>query len=252
VLDLHDRNISFQLPNLDSWTPQQIYELFDEPSTNTVSRTDGQPLGPEAPPYAVEPACLRNPGGETGPKQIKIIDFGEASFSKEQRRELNTPILLQPPELFFDENIGLQADIWALACTIFDVFGKRGLFEAFMPNSDSVLFEMISALGKLPDRWWKKWGNRSQYFFSDGTLKTEDKIFFQDEPRPLAQRVEHMRLNLGGRMKKIPEQLNAEDSASLQKLLASMLKYEPSERATAEEVVNSEWIQRLLRESGQG
>lgn len=182
------------------------------------------------------------------PKQIKIIDFGEASFSTEKRRELNTPMLLQPPETFFAENIGLPADIWAFACAIFDIFGKRTLFEAFMPHPDDVLVEMISTLGMLPDRWWNKWENRNQYFHSNGVLNTDNKLYFHDEPRPLSLRVERMRLNLRAPMKKVPEQLNAEDSAGLLNLLTSMLKYEPSKRATVEEVVKSAWVQQLLRE----
>lgn len=249
VLDLHSGNISFQLPNLDTWTLDDIYEQFGRPRTSDISRIDGQSLGPEVPHYAVEPAYLRDPGGAAAPKRIKIIDFGEASFSTEKRTELNTPMLLQPPELFFNENIGLPADIWAFACAIFDIFGKRALFEAFAPHPDDVFVEMISTLGMLPDRWWNKWETRDQYCHSNGVLNTDNKLCFHDEPRPLSLRVERMRLNLRAPMKTVPEQLNTEDSAGLLNLLASMLKYEPSERATAEEVVKSEWVQQLLRDS---
>lgn len=214
-----------------------------------ISRLDDQPLGPEVPPYTVEPAYFWGSGEEGLAKQIKIIDFGEASFSTDERKKLHTPKLLQPPEAFFGENIGLPADIWTFACTIFDIFGTRPLFGAFMADKDSVLIEMISALGMLPDRWWRQWDSRHYYFRSDGAWNTDIIAPTHQEPRPLALRIQRMRLGNGTQSEQAPDQLTAEDSAGLQKLLASALRYQPSERATAEEVVESSWIQQLLEKS---
>lgn len=243
--DLHSRNISFQIPSLDSWTVEQIYKLFKEPRMKSVSRLDDQPLGSEVPPYTVEAAWPWNPRIEGLSDQVKIIDFGEAFFSEEEeRKESNVPMLLQPPESLFHEGIGLPADIWALACTIFEVFGKRSLFEGFMPDPDAVILEMISTLGMLPDRWWSKWRNRSLYLLDDGTRKANSISSPFDEPRPLALRVQKMRLNCNEQFVEDSEQLTAEGAAGLHKVLASLLRYEESERATAEEVVNL--IQRLL------
>lgn len=84
-------------------------------------------------------------------KQIKIIDFGESSFSNEERKNLNTPLSFRAPESYFSESIGPPADIWAFACTIFEVFGMYPLFEEFMYYKDSILLEMIETLGILPE-----------------------------------------------------------------------------------------------------
>lgn len=217
-------------------------------------RLDDQPLGPEAPSYTVEPGYLGSRCEEGLMKKIKIIDFGEASFAKEPRRKLNTPILLQAPEALFDESIGLPADIWALGCTIFEIFGKTSLFVNtdcyFRPSKHDALFEMVDTLGMLPDRWWKEWEIGHHYYSSDGTRTPHAS--YLGKPRSLPERVSHMRLNLYGRTGEDNEPMNREDAIGLMKLLMSILEYEPSKRATAEEVVNSEWIQRLLRESGQG
>ena len=178
-------------------------------------------------------------------KQIKLIDFGEASFSDELRQKLHTPMLLQPPESVFNERVGLPADIWVLACTIFDAFGNGSLFEAFMPSEYSVLSEMDSALGILPERWRKQWERRSQRF--QGKCVQIAGINFPRDPKPLALRVKRMRLGYNQQTEDVAEQLSAEDSANLEKLLASMLKYEPSERVTAEEIAKLEWIQHPSR-----
>lgn len=248
VLDLHSKNISFELPYLDSWTIEQIHERFGEPSMNTVSRLDDQPLGPEIPPYTVEPVYFWSPGHETPDAQIKIIDFGEASSSNDEREKLHTPMPLRAPESFFNERIGLPADIWALACTIFDIFGERSLFDTFMPDKDSVLLEMVCTLGMLPNRWWGQWENRSRYFSSGRVPNTDIMPNYAEEAKPLAVRIQQVRLGHKEKSVEAFKHLNAEDLAGLLKLLSSMLRYEPLERAPAEQCEKLDWIQQLLEE----
>lgn len=257
--DLHGMNIAFKLPNMDVWPIERIYEHFAEPRTETVSRHDHQPLGPEVPPYTVEPGYFLSPDkrglrkqinpDKTGlKKQIKIMDFGEASFSNEQRVKLYTPISLRAPEAYFSESIGFPADVWAFACTIFDIFGKRPLFESFMRHKDNILVDMVSTLGMLPDRWWRNWEVRKYYLLDDGSLNPHTMVLGK-EIKPLALRIQTMRHSREGQLVEGSGQLNAEDLAGLQSLLASSLRYEPSERLTVEEIVKSEWIQHLLLEN---
>ncbi|MCJ1250219.1 hypothetical protein MMC30_007445 [Trapelia coarctata] len=251
--DIRTCNIAFQFPNIDSWTIEQVHEYFGEPGIEGISRYGRQPLGPEVPPHSVYPAYLGSPGEEGLTKKIKIIDFGEASFAEKPQKELATMIQLQPPETLFNQSVGLPADIWALGCTMFEIFGKTALFadaDHFIPSKHDVLLEMVDTLGMLPDRWWKEWDIGHHFFFNDGTRTSHSS--YLGEPRSLLDRVSHMRRNCYGAKKEDPEQMSSEDAAGLLKLLISMLEYEPSKRATAEEVVKSEWVQRLLRETGQG
>jgi serine/threonine protein kinase len=56
-----------------------------------------------------------------------------------------------PEALFVKEEgtpISLAADVWALACVVFEFFAKRTLFECFVPDADDVFTENISLLGK--------------------------------------------------------------------------------------------------------
>ena len=238
----------FALPCSDFWTVEQIYEHFSEPSKNLISRLDDQPLGAEVQPYAVTPACFWTPGEEGIRKQLKIIDFGEASLSNEKRKKLHTPMHLRSPESFFDENIGLPADNWAMACTIFDIFGNESLFGNYMAYKDRVLLEMVATLGKLPIRWWDKWENRDRYFSIDMVPTNETTRIYPQETEGLRHRIQHLRTSEGEQSEEGHELLNARDAAGLEKLLASLLRYEPSERVTAEESLKSEWMKQLLLE----
>lgn len=37
ILDLHPHNVATQLPNIDSWTIEQIYSSFSEPDMVPIS-----------------------------------------------------------------------------------------------------------------------------------------------------------------------------------------------------------------------
>lgn len=244
---------------MDAWPIERIHEHFAEPWTEMVSRCDHQPLGPEVPPYTVVPGYFLTPD-ERGLRkqissdktslreQIKILDFGEASFSNEHRMELNTPVAFRSPEAFFNESIGFPADIWAFACTIFAIFGQRPLFESFMRCKDDVLVDMVTTLGMLPDQWWTNWEARRYYLLDDGSMNPNTMVT-GEEIEPLALRIQTMRHRRRDLLVEGVGQLNAEDLAGLQNLLASSMRYEPSERLTVEEIVKSEWMQHLLLEN---
>lgn len=246
--DLHTHNVASQIPNIDSWTAEKIYENFGEPEKSEISRRDNEPLGPEAPPYAVPPAYFWSIGEEGLTKQIKIIDFGEASFSQYERRKLHTPLPFRAPESFFGELIGPAADVWAFGCIVFNVFGNGHLFNGFMPSKDTILVEMVDSLGILPPQWWEKWEGRSYYFSSDRTPKAGITAHDSGPSKPLALRIQEMRSS-GDQMKGALRPFKPNEIINLQNLLAATLKYLPSERVTADDVSKMEWIQELFLRS---
>ena len=231
-----------KVPNFDSRTVEQIYETFGEPQKTEISRYDGHPLGPEVPPYVVRPAYFWKVGAANLTKQIKLIDFGEASFAQNERKKLHTPLPFRAPESFFGESIGPPADMWAFGCTVFHIFGEDHLFDGFMPSTDTILVAMVGSLGTLPPRWWDRWESRVYYFSSDGKTKTD--IYTDDFEgwKPLARRIQELRPSGGGQASGIPKPFKPKELVDLQSLLAATLKYLPSERATAEDISNLDWI----------
>ena len=236
--DLHVRNILLALPEIHAMSVDEIYENFHEPRETKVERLDGAPLGPEAPSHSIMPAQLVIDSDQVSDPRICISDFGEAWLSKDdqEKKELNTPVLFLPPEAIFEKSqLGFPADVWTLACSIYEIMGERPLFEGFMPDRDDVLAEMVSALGPLPKPWWDAWHGRVEFFLGDGSWRTDMTRAHDSKSRPLLLRLQEM-----GR-ENDPE-FSATEIESLEKMLKGMLEYDPAKRATIGAVVESEWM----------
>lgn len=222
--------------NIDQLSVEEIYQLFGDPVLTLVERYDGAPPRPAAPEYTVMNAQNWRWGEDVCDSMLLMCDFGEAFMAEYgPRHELHTPLLLCPPEaLFVNASTSTPADIWTLACTIYEVMGCRTLFSDFMPTLDSVLAEQVETIGLPPDGWWDSWKSREKYFHKDGTPNME-KSRDEQKPRALATRVRE-----NGR-ENDPEWIN-EDLKSFTELLQGMLVYEPEKRLTMEEVLGSRWM----------
>lgn len=99
---------------MESWSTEQFYYKLGEPLNLPVEPLDGTPNGPNVPEYCVPPAMIFQSSEEVVDARIIISDFGESFLQDEERHELNTPIMLLPPEVFFGERLGTAIDIWTL------------------------------------------------------------------------------------------------------------------------------------------
>lgn len=199
-------------------------------------REDGQPLTSTAPRYTVRPQkarkllhlCITNECS------IRIVDFGEAFFAAGEgvAKELNTPLAIAAPEIMFrDETVGAPVDIWAFGCMLYSIFSDHMLIDSFFGSRDQLLFEVVRTLGKMPERWWRKWKKREMYFEENGAFKPG---YEAQGTRSLKTRIARIvRGEDGSEMEEFEEQ----DLTVLERVLEGMLRYEPTERIHAEEVL---------------
>ncbi|PWY93733.1 hypothetical protein BO94DRAFT_583103 [Aspergillus sclerotioniger CBS 115572] len=212
---------------------------------------DGAPLDPGVPPEVIVPVWLGIGSDEVSlaDSEIMIADFGEA-FDPQvtQQFTAHTPLLIAPPESRFaepggaDKPLSFSGDMWTLACTIWDIFGDRPPFEAFPATLDEVTIEHVEMLGRLPERWWKKWEERGNRSDEDGRKNVKESLrqWYLNSSRDWNQRfTDHIQ---EPREWKKYDTFSAEENA-FRNMIKSMLVLEPSERATIEEVVNCEWMQ---------
>ncbi|KAJ5186385.1 hypothetical protein N7449_011149 [Penicillium cf. viridicatum] len=167
--DLHLGNILVQFlvqfpESIDRYSTSELYERFGEPESEAVVRLDGMPLSNGIPAHVFIPGWfgVRSDDIALEKERIVLSDFGE-SFNPytTPRSSSKTLPLLQPPEArFSDEPLSFASDIWTLACSIWEIFGQRPLFDAFWATADRVTAEQVEVLGILPAEWWKNWHKR--------------------------------------------------------------------------------------------
>ncbi|KAJ6613433.1 kinase-like domain-containing protein [Mycena sp. CBHHK59/15] len=229
--DLHVGNILLRIPGIEQISRQDLQKYLGEPYKKPLSRRDGEPVisTPHEPKYVVPSPerlellrlCLSSPEAV----YLKICDFGEAFLwdDKSVITQLNTPCVYAAPEIIFHDHISPAVDVWALAVLIHMVLsGGYLLFNSYHGIKKEVLREMVLTLGKLPDRWWTKWEDRSEYFDENGT-------FIGDGTKlpPVS-----------GKFLKIPsDRMEGEELKELERVIRMMVSYGIMDRISAAEVV---------------
>ncbi|KAL8964916.1 MAG: hypothetical protein Q9183_004142 [Haloplaca sp. 2 TL-2023] len=242
--DLHNANFMLQIPNIDKLSVDELYRKFSAPHKEPVQRLDGKPLGSSAPAYTVLPIHAWVRAENVTESDIIITDFGEAYVANsEPREDLNTPLALQPPEALLKiGTIGMPADIWTLALTLVDSMGNGTLLEVFRGDRDDIMAEIVSSLGKPPEKWWKAWDKRHEFFNEDGTWLDEEVMDANGRCQDAVWRSLKHRVSRNTIRDGVP--LADDEIDALVAMLGGMLKYDPEERSTIEDVMSSEWMKK--------
>lgn len=178
---------------------------------------------------------------------MRLRDFLSAS----DRALPGTPHATSLPpsrRFFFHEPITLAADIWTLGVSLYEVLGERTLFESFSNDRDDILADVISTLGTPPARWWSNWVNRKDFFRKDffeqdaGAWSSNMQRIYTPVFRPLHQRMWDM--GRGETPETCERDVEGGELRALEELLRAMLAYEPAERPTAQQLMESEYMTR--------
>ncbi|KAH8783729.1 kinase domain-containing protein [Hyaloscypha finlandica] len=242
--DLHIGNVILALPDISSLTVEDLNAQFGEPQKEPVIRLDDKPISHHVPPYVMRGAWLGKPCEHVtlSDARVLVTDFGESwQPSSRPCYHLRIPMLYRSPEALFAEKegtpIGLAADVWALACVIYDLFAKGTLFECFVPDADDVFAENISLLGKPPQRWWDMWEAKGDFFNENGEWNIKSKRVSDGKYMSMKTRMGYIAEDREG-------SITGEELEDLTGLLEQMLRWLPDDRATAEELTNGRWMQK--------
>lgn len=107
--------------------------------------------------------------------------FGESFETADPPKDFGTPISCCSPELILEkQKAGQGSDIWALACTIFEIRTGRKLFDNYDDDIDEYLETVVLMLGKLPEARWTSWEGRKALFGD----KADDQVHVVKLRRP--------------------------------------------------------------------
>ena len=275
--DIKPTNILMKLNGFEDLTKDQMRELLGEPEMALIETRSGSDPGPRAPKYCVN--ALPEYWCEkliTTP-EIVIVDFGESFHVASPRESWGTPLTYAAPEVVFRKaatgTSGFNSDVWSLACTMYEIKVGDPLFTS-ASSPRSLVQDIELFLGPLPDLYltaWNKEPGENIKRKSPGEL-----VNLADGCKPVAGLVtwelskllKQRELTLSGtRCSDVleaqvvrqltmpypynPEKLEAhpakegffrEDAMMLADLLRGMLKYDPHDRMTLNQICRHPWI----------
>jgi len=250
--DLHLGNVLLKLSSsLNNLSVSELYTEFGEPDPQPIVRLKDQ----------TQPAASSSPTSEAGvpshaipsiwlgilsdelplnEAQLLLTDFGTAFRPSEKSRfQSYTPLVIRPPEAYFEPTTPLSfpSDMWSLGCIIFEILAHRSLIEGTLATQDYITAQQVNLQGRLPDEWWGKFENREKWFDEDGTSRMEESDVWGWDKK-FDQHVQESWAYRG------MEVMCQEEKEALLEMLQWMLKWRPSERPSADQVLETAWMRK--------
>ncbi|XP_033221930.1 dual specificity protein kinase CLK2 isoform X2 [Belonocnema kinseyi] len=159
---------------------------------------------------------------------IKLIDFGSATFDHEHHSTIVSTRHYRAPEVILELGWSQPCDVWSIGCILFELYLGITLFQTHDNREHLAMMERI--LGSIPHNMARK--TKTKYFYH-GKLKWDDKSsagrYVRDNCKPL-----HRYL--------LSED---EDHKQLFDLVQQMLNYDPSQRITLKDALTHPFFDAL-------
>ncbi|KAF4977038.1 hypothetical protein FZEAL_6400 [Fusarium zealandicum] len=226
--DIHTRNLAIEVPDINTLDEESFFGRLGKPEICSVSRLDGKSLASNVPSYIVRPAQFRKRDIVMLSASIKTIDFGEAFLKNDIPSTLHTPLPVRAPEVVFGDVLDSRVDLWSAGCLMFELTTGQPPFDVMMLTPPLLVQQMMGfATDRLPSRWQAKW------------QAMEQGLPAEDDSYALHEWLEEIYLNDDKHA-----DFTQEDIAEVGKLISRMLKFEPSLRATASDILTDSWFER--------
>jgi len=174
------------------------------------------------------------PVKEVRDSNVRLIDFGSATFDNEHHSTVVSTRHYRAPEVILELGWAQPCDVWSIGCIIYELFRGTTLFQTHENKEHLAMMERI--LGPLPRRMIKK-TSKTKYFHR-GHLDWDERDsagkYIRDNCEPLK------RSFLG----KKDDQCHRD----LYDLVAQMLEYDPAERLTLKEALKHPFFTRPFSE----
>ncbi|KAK0704619.1 kinase-like domain-containing protein [Lasiosphaeris hirsuta] len=252
--DFRPANVLARVTGLDSLTEDQVTQAVGSPRTTKVVQY------PQV-----------NSWPSTAPRDlIRSIDWGSIDAGDAGIAFVSTEACIahfgESYDYILDKRLGIESDIWALGCTLFEIRMGRPLFVIPHDDPDEHLARMVEILGKFPEPWWSTtWEVRRRWF--------SDEMEGRSRTRPIS-----LRFPLGGDNKPysnlndvpiarppIPRSIqdaltytpadntdpcqisghrtiSIEETALFADLLKKMFRYVPEQRIAPEDILEHPWF----------
>ncbi|KZT36062.1 kinase-like protein [Sistotremastrum suecicum HHB10207 ss-3] len=243
--DLHTGNVGLRLEDFNSFSEARILEAVEDvkdqfcgPMVATDYRRDVSGL----PKYIVSAErkvdwvmqlC------DLSDLHIVIMDLGEAFFLPHAPEKAKMALFLVPPERLLDLGpLSKASDIWALGCTISEFVLGSPLFDRVWKRK-VLLRRMVGTLGPFPESW----SSALERAVPKLDMDQQDLSVIRDGKEENEFTIERVAVRWLRSVAEIPPSAEViDDTYAFLALLKAMMRFEPGERMTIEQVVNHSWL----------
>lgn len=159
-----------------------------------------------------------------------VVDLGNACWTHRHFSEDIQTRQYRAPEVLFGSKYDTSADIWSLGCMTFELltgdllFDPRASEEYDRDEDHLAMFQEL--LGKIPKKFALSGKYSKKFFDKKGNLKHIKQLKFWPIEEVLHEKYHFSR----------------EDAEDISNFMLPLLEFDPRERATAFEVIKSDWL----------
>lgn len=162
--------------------------------------------------------------------RAKVCDLGNACWTYKHFTDDIQTRQYRSPEVILGKKYDTSADMWSMACFIFELLTGDLLFDPksgrnFNRDEDH-LAQMIELLGKMPKAFTGSTRGAKEFFNRKGELKRIRNLKYWELEQVLTEKY----------------RFSTRDAKSLASFLEPMLRYDPVKRARAEESLQHPWL----------
>nr|XP_023025325.1 probable dual specificity protein kinase madd-3 isoform X1 [Leptinotarsa decemlineata] len=159
---------------------------------------------------------------------VRLIDFGSATFDHEHHSTIVSTRHYRAPEVILELGWSQPCDVWSIGCILFELYLGITLFQTHDNREHLAMMQRI--LGEIPVRMARR--TKTKYFYR-GKLEWDERSsagrYVRDNCKPLIRY----------------RQSDEPDHNALFDLIFKMLEYEPSERITLKESLQHPFFEKI-------
>ena len=201
--------------------------MDDTPSKPNIPKLNTNMIYQEA---VEDPKVTRRGPKISDDVDIAIVDMGNGCWTHHHFTSQIQTRQYRSPETIIGVPYSTSADIWSLACMVFELLTGDFLFEPRKGYSydkdDDHLAQMIELLGPMPKNFALSGKNSKRFFDSTGHLRRIRGLNYWPLHRVLTEKY----------------RFREEESQALSDFLLQMLEWYPDKRASAQEMLEHPWL----------
>jgi len=162
--------------------------------------------------------------------QVKLVDFGNGCWVDRHFTDDIQTRQYRSPEVIVGCDYSTSADVWSVACLIFELATGDYLFDPRMgreyDRDEDHLALMMELLGSMPGELMQNGRYSQEYFREDGELRNIRRLRYWSLENVLKDKY----------------RFSSQDAYDVSEFLLPMLKFSPSSRCTARDALNHQFL----------